>query len=282
MSKLNIRKISDQVTQLGVFHQENIFEDKEFEFVSSKLNNLTKKEKKIYFPTCLSDYLIKILKFDLKKIFLSKRLIKIANDLDFPKIASDILGSEVFLETLDCYLSEKSNNTILEWHNDIGYNSLKSKSTRDFLDKAESTVFNIKTSKSSVGIKFFIYFTDVKKNDGVLGVVPYSHKIVYALTKLILEKKINLSSYWKLKDLRNILLNINNKKHFLNYITSSELENFLERTKFIESAIGESLDYDLEMSRNSVVIFDELAIHRGSAPTLNNRLVLRYLYRVKL
>ena len=33
MSKLNIRKISDQVTQLGVFHQENIFEDKEFEFV---------------------------------------------------------------------------------------------------------------------------------------------------------------------------------------------------------------------------------------------------------
>ena len=133
-----------------------------------------------------------------------------------------------------------------------------------------------------MGIKFFIYFTDVKKNDGVLGVVPYSHKIVYALTKLILEKKINLSSYWKLKDLRNILLNINNKKHFLNYITSSELENFLERTKFIESAKGESFDYDLEMSRNSVVIFDELAIHRGSAPTLNNRLVLRYLYRVKL
>ena len=280
MNKLNIKKISDQITQLGVFHQENIFEDKEFEFVSSKLNNLTKKEKKIYFPTCLRDYLIKILKFDLKKIFLSKRLIKIANDLDFSKIASDILGNEVFLETLDCYLSKKSNNTILEWHNDIGYTS--STSTRDFLDKAKSTVFNIKTSKSSVGIKFFIYITDVKKNDGALGIVPYSHKIVNALTKSILEKKINLSPYWKLKDLRNLLLNNNNKKHLLNYITSSELENFLERTKFIESATGESFDYDFEMRRNSVVIFDELAIHRGSAPTHNNRLVLRYLYRAKL
>ena len=280
MSKLDIKKISDQISHFGVFSKNDIFKDKEFEFVSNELNNLTKKEKKIYFPTCLRDYLIKLLKVDIKKIFLSKKLIKIANNLDFTKIASNILGREVYLETLDCYLSNKSKNTILEWHNDIGYNSLTS--SEDFIDKAKSTIYSEKTSRSSMGIKFFIYISDVKRNDGALGIIPHSHKIVYALTKLILEKKIELSPYWKLKDLRNLLLNSENKKHILNYINTSDLENFLKKTEFIESPIGETFEHDFEMKKNSVVIFDELAVHRGSAPTYNDRLVLRYLYRAKL
>ena len=280
MQKLDIKKISNQISNVGVFSKSNIFEDKEFEFVSNELKKQTINKHKIYFPTCYRDNLLKIFKFDLKKISLSKKLVKIANNLDFYKIASDILGKEAYLETLDCYLSKKSNNTILEWHNDIGYNSLSS--TKNFLDKAKSTVYNIKTSKSSMGIKFFIYITDVKRNDGALGIVPYSHKIVYALTKLILEKKINLSPYWKLKDLRNLILNSNNKKHILNYIDSDDLENFLRKTEFIESLSGETFEHDFEMNRNSVVIFDELAVHRGSPPKYNDRLVLRYLYRAKL
>ena len=133
-----------------------------------------------------------------------------------------------------------------------------------------------------MGIKFFIYITDVKSNDGALGIIPYSHKIVYALTNLILEKKINLKPYWKLKDLRNIILQEDNKKHFLHYIDKNELEKFIEHTKFVDTSTEETLNFDFAMSKNSAVIFDEMAVHIGSAPTQNDRLVLRYLYRRKL
>ena len=48
--------------------------------------------------------------------------------------------------------------------------------------------------------------TDIERNNGSLGIIPYSHKIVLALTRLILEKKVKLESYWKLEDLRNFIL----------------------------------------------------------------------------
>ncbi len=282
MNKLDIEKISNQIRQIGVFSQKNIFEDKDFQFIFNQLSNLTKKEKKIYFPTSFNDYFIKFLKIDFKKIFLSKKLIKIADNLDFSKIASNILEDEVYLEVLDCYLNKKSKNTILEWHNDIGYNSNSITTEKDFLEKAHSTIYKKKSKKSSMGVKFFIYMTDVKSNDGALGVIPHSHKIVFALTKLILDKKINLQSFWKLKDLRDILLDEDHKKYLLDYIERKELENFIENTKFVENSINESLDFDFAMSKNSVVIFDEMVVHRGSAPIYNDRLVLRYLYRRKL
>ncbi len=282
MDKLDITKISKEINQLGVFSQNNIFEKEEFDFISNQLKNLTKKEKKIYFPTNFKDYLIKIFKADLKKILLTKKLIELADKLDFSKIASRSLGDNVYLEVLDCYLSKKSKNTILEWHNDIGYNPNSANAEKDFLEKAKSTIYKHKTQKSSMGIKFFIYITDVKSNDGALGIIPYSHKIVYALTNIILEKKINLKPYWKLKDLRNIILQEDNKKHFLHYIDKNELEKFIEHTKFVDTSTEETLNFDFAMSKNSAVIFDEMAVHRGSAPTQNDRLVLRYLYRRKL
>ncbi len=282
MNKLDISKISKQIKEYGVFSQKNIFDKNEFELISNQLKNLTKKEKKIYFPINFKDYLFKILKIDFDKIILKKKLVELADKLDFSKIAAESLGDNVYLEVLDCYLSKKSKDTILEWHNDIGYKFNSMNAKKDFLEKAKSTIYNQKTKKSSMGIKFFIYITDVKSNDGALGIIPYSHKVVYALTNLILEKKIELKTYWKLKDLRNIILQDENKKHFLDYIDKSELERFIEKTKFVETSAEETLEFDFALNKNSAVIFDEMAVHRGSAPTYNDRLVLRYLYRRKL
>ena len=282
MNKLDISKISKQIKEYGVFSQKNIFDKNEFELISNQLKNLTKKEKKIYFPINFKDYLFKILKIDFDKIILKKKLVELADKLDFSKIAAESLGDNVYLEVLDCYLSKKSKDTILEWHNDIGYKFNSMNAKKDFLEKAKSTIYNQKTKKSSMGIKFFIYITDVKSNDGALGIIPYSHKVVYALTNLILEKKIELKTYWKLKDLRNIILQDENKKHFLDYIDKSELERFIEKTQFVETSAEETLEFDFALNKNSAVIFDEMAVHRGSAPTYNDRLVLRYLYRRKL
>tara|TARA_X000001036_G_C20537070_1_gene748691 strand:+ start:65 stop:907 length:843 start_codon:yes stop_codon:yes gene_type:complete len=280
MKDENIIQISNDVKNLGVFSKNNFLDEDDFGFVSKSLIELVKKQKKIYFPVTFKQFFIKFIKFEFKKSQTSKKLIDISNKLKLKKIASNILGKEAFLETLDCYLSNKSNKQILEWHNDIGFDPNKRSSEDDFLKEAQATIKN-KKDRSSRGVKFFVYLTDVKSNNGALGVIPYSHKIVTALTKLIVENKINIKPYWKLKDLREFIFSKNIKESIIQLVNSDELDRFIDYSKFIDSSEKDTFDFDYEMKKNSVVIFDELCVHRGSAPIENDRLVLRYLYRKK-
>ena len=279
MKDENIIQISNDVKNLGVFSKNNFLDENDFKFVSNSLIELVKKQKKIYFPVSLKQFLIKFIKFEFKKSLTSKKLIDISNKLKLKKIASNILGKEAFLETLDCYLSIKSNKQILEWHNDIGFNP-NTRSENDFLKEAQATIKN-KREGSSRGVKFFVYLTDVKSNNGALGVIPYSHKIVTALTKLIVENKIDVKPYWKLKDLREFIFSKNIKESIIELVKSDELNRFIDYSKFIDNSEKDTFDFDYEMRKNSVVVFDELCVHRGSAPIENDRLVLRYLYRKK-
>ena len=279
MKDENIIQISNDVKNLGVFSKNDFLDEDDFKFVSKSLIELVKKQKKIYFPVSLKQFLIKFIKFEFKKSLTSKKLIDISNKLKLKKIASNILGKEAFLETLDCYLSIKSNKQILEWHNDIGFNP-NTRSENDFLKEAQATIKN-KREGSSRGVKFFVYLTDVKSNNGALGVIPYSHKIVTALTKLIVENKINIKPYWKLKDLREFIFSKNIKESIIKLVKSDELNRFIDYSKFIDNSEKDTFDFDYEMRKNSVVVFDELCVHRGSAPIENDRLVLRYLYRKK-
>ena len=280
MKDENIIQISNDVKNLGVFSKNNFLDEDDFGFVSKSLIELVKKQKKIYFPVTFKQFFIKFIKFEFKKSQTSKKLIDISNKLKLKKIASNILGKEAFLETLDCYLSNKSNKQILEWHNDIGFDPNKRSSEDDFLKEAQATIKN-KKDRSSRGVKFFVYLTDVKSNNGALGVIPYSHKIVTALTKLIVENKINIKPYWKLKDLREFIFSKNIKESIIQFVNSDEVDRFIDYSKFIDSSEKDTFDFDYEMKKNSVVIFDELCVHRGSAPIENDRLVLRYLYRKK-
>ena len=279
MKDENIIQISNDVKNLGVFSKNDFLDEDDFKFVSKSLIELVKKQKKIYFPVSLKQFLIKFIKFEFKKSLTSKKLIDISNKLKLKKIASNILGKEAFLETLDCYLSIKSNKQILEWHNDIGFNP-NTRSENDFLKEAQATIKN-KREGSSRGVKFFVYLTDVKSNNGALGVIPYSHKIVTALTKLIVENKIDVKPYWKLKDLREFIFSKNIKESIIELVKSDELNRFIDYSKFIDNSEKDTFDFDYEMRKNSVVVFDELCVHRGSAPIENDRLVLRYLYRKK-
>ena len=279
MKDENIIQISNDVKNLGVFSKNDFLDEDDFKFVSKSLIELVKKQKKIYFPVSLKQFLIKFIKFEFKKSLTSKKLIDISNKLKLKKIASNILGKEAFLETLDCYLSIKSNKQILEWHNDIGFNP-NTRSENDFLKEAQATIKN-KREGSSRGVKFFVYLTDVKSNNGALGVIPYSHKIVTALTKLIVENKIDVKPYWKLKDLREFIFSKNIKESIIELVKSDELNRFIDYSKFIDNSEKDTFDFDYEMKKNSVVVFDELCVHRGSAPIENDRLVLRYLYRKK-
>ena len=59
------------------------------------------------------------------------------------------------------------------------------------------------------------------------------------------------------------------------------VENFLFHTKFIDDQKSDTNHFDIEMKKGGMIIFDELSIHRGSAPKKNDRLVLRYLFQKK-
>ena len=59
------------------------------------------------------------------------------------------------------------------------------------------------------------------------------------------------------------------------------LELFLTQSEFIDWKQQDTNDFDIEMKKGGLIIFDELCFHRGSAPKKNSRLVLRYLFKKK-
>lgn len=278
MNHETINEISNKVKDKGVFLKKNFFDREDLSIIENSLLELVKKEKKIYFPIKFHQFIIKLLKFEYKKFATSKKLIDVSNKLKLKTIASNILGREAYLETLDCYLSKKSNNQILEWHNDIGYNPF-TRSKKDFYDEARATMMeNIKGH--SRGVKFFVYLTNVKSNNGALGVIPFSHKIVTALTKLVVHDEVDLKPYWKLKDLREFLASKNVRDKITESVNIDQFNKFINFSKFIDLE-KDTHDFDYQAEKNSGIIFNELCVHRGSAPTKNDRLVLRYLYRKK-
>ena len=275
----NINYIANQVKDKGYLSINNFLKNENLSVLDKILNHKKPKGKESSFPVFYKQYLVKFLKVDFESIKKSFILKKIAKKLELKSIAEKIFESDVELHQIDSYYSEKSEKEILTWHNDIGLKS--ENSHKDFYDESKATIKNAKNKVSARGIKFFIYLTDVQSDNGCLGVIPYSNKIVKELTSLILEKKIYLKPYWNLKDLRNLVADRKNKKLISQKLGEKLVDDFLKNSNFIENENGNSFKYDLEMKKGSIVIFDELCVHRGSAPRLNSRIVLRYFYRKK-
>ena len=58
------------------------------------------------------------------------------------------------------------------------------------------------------------------------------------------------------------------------------ITDFLEKTKFADLD-GESNNFDYEAKPGDAIIFNEGGVHKGSKTSLNERIVLRYLYSVE-
>ena len=123
--------------------------------------------------------------------------------------------------------------------------------------------------------------TDTESNNGALGVLPYSQHIVKALTKLIIEKKVNVSLYWNLKNLRDIILQDSVRPLIENLVGKVKLDKFIKFSEFIKHS-QDTFEFDSKMKKGGAVIFDEMCVHRGSKPTKNDRVILRYLYKKKI
>ena len=56
--------------------------------------------------------------------------------------------------------------------------------------------------------------------------------------------------------------------------------DFFKKIKFIDKKRDSSI-YDYSMSAGDAIIFDEGGVHKGSKTSINERLVLRYMFRTK-
>tara|TARA_A100001011_G_C14283555_1_gene832605 strand:+ start:137 stop:988 length:852 start_codon:yes stop_codon:yes gene_type:complete len=280
----DISKIADQIKSKGFISIKNFLGTENLDLAEKVLSHKNLKGKDSTYPIFIKHYLIKLLKMDIGILNKSLILKKIAKNLQLKSIAEKVFESDVELHMIDSYYSEKSEKDILTWHNDIGLGENKkdqNNSIKKFYNESEATLKNKKNKVSSRGIKFFIYMTDVQSNNGALAVIPFSNQVVKTITSLILDKKIDLKPYWSLKSLRDLVENKKNKNLISNKLGTEIVENFLSNTNFINEEKKDSSAFDLEMQKGSAVIFDELCVHRGSAPKRNSRVVLRYLYRKK-
>ena len=273
MKEIELENISSKVKDQGVVSIDNFLNFNQFLIVSRILQfisdqKLAKANPKSYFSTNLKSNFIKLIKFEFNKIYKSLILKKIAKDLKLKKIAEKILGQKSELHMIDSYYSEQSEKNIIDWHNDIGFKNLeKNKKKRD-LDK--------------MSIKFFFYMTDVESKNGSLAYIPYSHHVVRAVTTLIQEEKIKPSNYWGLADLRNLVLNPINKDLIMQKIGQNRFDKFIQNSEFIDEKNKDTKKFDFQMKKGSALIFDEVGVHRGSSPSKQGRLVLRYFYRKKI
>ena len=291
MKEIQMEEVCEKVKESGVGIVNNFLNSEQFELANNILLNFHKnkhgtKKAEGYFPVNLKSIIIKLLKFEFSLLRNSFILKKIAKDLQFKQMAEKILDHDAELHMIDSYIKTKSEEPIIPWHNDIGYHDDKyhGEFTKkdEFYAESASTINLKKNKMSGRGIKFFIYMTDVDSKNGCLSAIPYSHHIVKAVTSLILEKKIKLETYWGLKDLRSLVLKNQVKDLIIDKVGTEKLNIFLNNSKFIEEGTKDTFDFDYKMDKGGGVIFDELAVHRGSATNKHDRLVLRYLYHRKI
>jgi len=274
----NFNSISQQIKEKGVVSVSNLLSPKDLEDILNFVKKPKKGSSDSYYPTHLRQYLVKLLKLDYKKINNSLFLKKIASKLNFKEIAGTAFGAKAELQMIDCYHNRKSHTQILSWHNDIGIKDYNNpNSLKNFYETADATFS--KTSKTARGIKFFIYLTDVKSDNGSLAVIPYSAEIVKNVCMLILNKKINPASFWTLKNLRDLVKQKSVQILLSERIQKEKIQQFLYDTKFIEYETPDTSQFDFNLNKGGAVIFDELSVHRGSAPQKTDRIVLRYIYK---
>ena len=262
ITDVDLKKLNEE----GFIIKKNILNNSEVDRVKKAiLNNKTGKGgSETYYPVNNKQLAIKFLKFDFKRFFNAIFFLKIKKKLELDKIATIFFGEQAKLKMLDGYHNPISNNDILPWHSDQAYSG---KLNVEKINSPDLFYF-----------KFFFYLTNVGPNNGCTSYIPGSHKITYAVRSCLFEKKIKYQPFWSINDLVNII----NKKENYNKI-KQKLSSEYELTTFLinaEKCISNNLcsDFDFYAEPGDVLIFNEGGVHRGSNPTKNERVVLRYLY----
>ena len=257
--------IAEEIKEKGIAKVENFLSADELNQLMSivKYYSVPKGHNDSFFITNIKTFLIKLLKLDLKKITQSYQLHQFKKKKKINQIARKFFENKCDLKYIDGYYSKAGKEDILPWHTDQAY---------DGSAEVINNKFNI---PKKFFLKFFIYLTDVTRNNGCMSYIPESHKIGFEIRKAIYEKKINYQSYWSLKDFRKIVAD--NIEYFNTKIDNKLIQNFFEKTDFIKNG-NNNHDFDYDAKAGTMIVFDEGGIHRGTKPSLNDRMVIRFLF----
>ena len=268
--------------ELNTFHVKKLKEDgiiKIDSFLSSEetknvLNIInpfirSKGDSTSHFSVSFKQNLLKVIKFEFKKVLASINLNQIAKIKKMNDFANRTFGKVSYLKMIDCYSSPISEQEVLPWHIDQAY--------RNRVSISDHEIFH----PDSCSIKFFIYLTNVGSNNGCTSYIPGTHKITHALRVGLKEKKIKYTPHWSLQDLRKFIQHKNNFPFFVQYFGNNDPINaFLEKTSFIDKN-PETTEFDFKMKPGDAIIFNEGGVHKGSKTLYNERKVLRYHYIIK-
>ncbi len=251
----------------GFVLKKNILNLNEIQKIKSIIlkNSLGKGGSDTYYACNLKKILIKMFKLDFSKSASSIFFINLKKKLKLDKIASDFFKETAELSMIDGYHNKKTNEEILPWHSDQAYGGAKE-------------VKNI-ISPDYFYFKFFFYLTKVTPNNGCTSYIPGSHIVTYAVRSILFEKKIDYQPFWKAEDLVKIIEN--NYDLIKNKVKNDEiLKNFLDNVrKCISDKYYSGFDFIAEPG--DLLVFNDGGVHRGSNPSENDRVVLRYLYSKK-
>ena len=117
---IDINNIAQKISSEGYTTIPNVFDQNTIENELYFLNHKFIKGGTKSISVFLKQILTKAIKFDFKKIKHSFDLKKISQNLNLKGISDQVLQSKSELHMIDSYYSERSNDDIITWHNDIG------------------------------------------------------------------------------------------------------------------------------------------------------------------
>ena len=260
-----VRDVKDK----GIFKFDKFLNDKSLKSVGrtlSKYKYLKDTHNSFIYRSEKNFLLKKIINFKLSNLYDALKLVNLSKKMRLNDISSEILGKKTKLSFIDTYFSTTQKNKIIDWHVDQAYSGKTN--VVDFANPDHRT------------IKFFVYMTDVFEKNGNLGYIKESHKILYYLKLGIFKGEIKYTPYWKLDDLRNVIQNKTYRQYLETKIGKQIIDNFLEQTQFINNDPYDINSFDFYCKKGDALVFDESGVHRGAEPSLTDRLVLRFAYRV--
>ena len=256
----NVDVVSQEIQNNGIIKIENFLNQKDVDLITKIYGNKknTKGEINSYIYRSKKKYFLlkHFLSFNFLTFINSLRMINLSKKLKLNELSTKVLQRQTKLQVIDCYCSETSEEPVVDWHVD----NYKFRSPDHF------------------AVKFIIYLNDVSSNDGCLGYIPGSHKILYCLKRGIFEGKIKPKSFFSLKSIRELIQEDYYRNYLETKIGKDLIDKFLKQTDFIKDKTKDTLRYDFDLKKGGALIFNESGVHRG-AKIKSNRLVIRFLYK---
>lgn len=263
----------DELRKNGIIKIPNFLDTYNLE----KFKNFILKEKPCkgssnsYISKSYKELMYKLLKLDLVKFQNHYSFFKFAIKMKLQNFSQTYFGKKSYLSMIDSYYNDQKkfdDKSIIPWHTDMAHGG-------------QTDMNKIKEFPNplDVSLKFFIYLSDVYKDNGCMSYIPSSHRITFQIRKGIHENKIDYSPYCNLSEIKSFL---KIKKNY-NYVAQNldngdDLDIFLNKIQNLDD-LKSFDDYDYEMKAGDAIIFDEGIVHRGSRLLHSDRVVLRYIYR---